>query len=316
MSEMQKSEGKLIEWIASRYPAPPGVGVIGIGDDMAAVPSPAGSTLVASDMLVDGVHFDSSVHAPRQIGRKALAVNLSDCAAMAVRPLYATVSLALPDSWGMDQAKGLFLGMEPLAAAYGCVIVGGDTNAWPHPLVIDVTVIAEPWAGVKPVRRGGMRVGDSVCVTGRLGGSLLGRHVDFEPRVREARTLAQTLGGALHAMIDLSDGLSTDGHHLATASSCAIEIDAALLETVVDEAAREAAARDGRSAIEHVLHDGEDFELLFAVDPAAVSDAAACCPLTRIGTAVEGEGVWLRQSVDRRQPIEPGGWEHWRTGTT
>ncbi len=321
---VEKSEDKLIRWIASRQASGVRDAQIGIGDDMAMLPFPAGGMLVASDMLMDGVHFDTSVHAPEQIGRKALAVNLSDCAAMAVRPRFAVVSVALPDAWTMEQAQSLFVGMEGLAKAYDCAIVGGDTNSWPRPLVVDVAVVAEPWEGVKPVRRDGMQVGDAVYVTGRLGGSLClrGHHLTFEPRVREACVLARCLGSGLHAMMDLSDGLSTDARRMTVASGCGIEFDAAALRGVVSEAALAASREDGRGPLEHVFDDGEDFELLFAVDARAEwrtaegATVTLSCPCTRVGVAIEEEGVWLREGDGRRVAVKAGGWEHWTAETS
>ncbi len=369
---MEKSEGNLVRWIASRYGARGDRVLLGVGDDMAMVRGGAdGRLLLASDMLLDGVHFDSSVHTPEQIGRKALAVNLSDCAAMAVRPVCAVVSVALPSSWTMSQAQGLYRGMEQLAREYDCAIVGGDTNSWPRPLVIDVAIVAEGWKRRNvetskaesqkpkaesrkskvesrkskdesrkskveigqatngswqvqgPVLRSGLCVGDGVWVTGRLGGSLSsGHHLAFSPRVWEARALAEGLGPALHAMMDLSDGLSMDGDRLAAASGCGIELDAVALETVASEAARAASAEDGRSVVDHVLNDGEDFELLFGAGAGANCELRiancekACmpagCSCSRIGTAVEGAGVWLVSGDGSRVAVEPGGWEHWK----
>jgi thiamine-monophosphate kinase len=309
---MRKSEDNLIAWIASRYPADRPAVAFGIGDDLAGVRAPSTELLVGTDMLMDGVHFDAAGHSPEQIGRKALAVNLSDCAAMAVRPLWAVVSVALPDSWSMEQAQGLFLGMEALARAQDCAIVGGDTNSWPRPLVVNVAIMAAPWEGIAPVRRNGMAAGDAVWVTGRLGGSRLGHHLDFEPRVDEAHLLAQGLGPALHAMIDLSDGLSTDGHRLAAASGVGIEFDQRALEAVLSDAALRAAGEDGRSALAHLLDDGEDYELLLAVDQSGPAEVALPCPWARIGVATEERGLWLRGPDGGRVAVQAGGWEHWK----
>ena len=253
---------------------------------------------------------------------------------MAVRPRYVLVSVALPETWSMAQAKGLYRGVEKLAAKFGCAIVGGDTNSWKHPLAIDVMVIAEPWEGVEPARRSGMQQGDAVCVTGVLGGSLAapkrgGRgsvphHLGFEPRVWEAHWLADGLATHLHAMMDLSDGLSTDATRMAAASGCGIEFDAAALGTTVSEAAAAASQADGRSTLDHLLNDGEDFELLFAVDRKGLSilrqpvggkgGATARAPerWTKIGMAVKGRGVWLRREDGRRERIESRGWQHFK----
>jgi len=336
-----------VRWLASRSSARRADVMIGIGDDMAmlragmaarnrrhaAKPGPT-PILITADMLMDGVDFDSSTHTPEQIGRKSLAASLSDCAAMAVRPRFALVSVALPQAWSMEQAKQLYSGIEKLAAAYECAIVGGDTNSWAHPLAIDVIVIAEPWEGVQPVRRNRMRPGDAVCVTGMLGGSLvvppgsgrprLPHHLIFEPRVREAHWLAAGLGKHLSAMMDLSDGLSIDAARMADASGCGIEFDSAAMECVVSQAAVAAAREDGRSPTDHLLNDGEDFELLFAVDRPGLSilrqsdmvrgDATARPPdqWTRIGMAVKGRGIWLRRDDGRRERIESRGWQHFK----
>ena len=305
---MDKSEDNLVAWIRKRY----GTSdlPIGIGDDMAMLPKVEGERLVTSDMLMDGVDFVSRVHSPEQIGRKALAVSLSDCAAMAVRPRWVIVSVALPNAWSMEKAQRLYQGMEPLLEKYDCKIVGGDTNSWDNPLVIDVTIIAEGWEGVRPVRRNGMRSGDRIHVTGLLGGSLSGRHLDFEPRVQEARGLAGSLGSALHAMIDLSDGLSIDAARLAASSNCAIEIDEASLAAVISDAAEAAFSSDGRSPLDHALNDGEDFELLFAASSPA---AQAGLSVTQIGVAFSGEGLWLRRVDGSRERIEPKGWQHFKS---
>lgn len=312
---MKKSEDNLIAWIASQRTVPLGDDAIGIGDDMAMVNMGTEKVLLTTDMLLDGVHFDTSVHQPEQIGRKAVAVGLSDCAAMAVEPRYVVISVGLPASWSMEQAKGLFVGMESAAHSYGCTIVGGDTNSWSRPLVLDVTVVATPYTGVRPVRRNGVRPGDELFVTGRLGGSLLGRHLTFEPRVDEASWLARGLGSSLHAMMDLSDGLSTDAGRMASASQCGLVFNETALEGVVSEAAESAAREDGRSPVAHALHDGEDFELLFASAPGAMAaleerDSKYQGLWTCVGAAEENEGVWLHISGGARERLEPEGWQH------
>ena len=311
---MASGERAFVSWLTARFGGPSDLrrtGVeLGIGDDMAILrtgtPKSRGQSdgriLVTSDMLMDGVDFDASIHSPKQIGRKALAVCLSDCAAMAVRPCWAVVSLALPRKWSVAKAKGLYLGMEPLAKKYGCRIVGGDTNSWDHGLVIDVTVIAEPWPGIQPVRRDGIRVGDAICVTGPLGGSIAGHHLAFEPRVNEARKLAEQLGRDLHAMMDLSDGLSVDAARMAEASGCGIELDGSALAQVATRAAN--TAKGKRTLIDHVLHDGEEFELLFACKAVAKHDAIP------IGRATKGKGLWMKTANGSRLRIKPLGWQH------
>src|SRR5262249_40054037 len=150
-------------------------------------------------------------------GRKAMAVNLSDIAAMAGVPVAAVVSVGLPKRGGRALAEELYHGLRDVADAFDVAIVGGDTNTWDGPLVIDVTGIGEPGAaGI--VRRKGARAGDWLMVTGPLGGSLEGKHLDFTPRVREALALASAV--TLRAMIDVSDGLATDVAKLCAESEC------------------------------------------------------------------------------------------------
>ncbi|MBI5762365.1 MAG: thiamine-phosphate kinase [Planctomycetes bacterium] len=317
---MEKSEDQLIAWIASRFPRTDLP--IGIGDDMAMLPGSAAGYLVTSDMLMDGVDFKTTVHSPELIGRKALAVSLSDCAAMAVCPRFAMVSVALPNAWTMEQAKGLYIGIEALAKEYNCLIVGGDTNSWDYPLVIDVTVLAEPWPEVSPVRRTGAKVGDLICVTGELGGSIAGRHITFTPRVREAKWLAERLGGGLHAMMDLSDGLSVDAARMAKASGVGLKLWRELTEATASHDAELAARADGRSVLDHVLNDGEDFELLLTVDAKAwkafmetpeggdVSQKFGPMRVRVIGEVIAERGLWLEGADKLKTPITPRGWRH------
>src|SRR5262249_50060746 len=145
------------------------------------------------------------------IGHKALAVSLSDIAAMAGKPLAAVIALALPRTHGRKLAEGIQAGIHALAAHYQVALIGGDTNSWDGPLVISSTVLGIP-SGYGTVRRNGAEVGDWILVTGDLGGSILGKHLKFQPRVREAIALHQSAD--LHAMIDISDGLAADLHHL------------------------------------------------------------------------------------------------------
>src|SRR5262249_50229366 len=159
------------------------------------------------DMLLEGSCFLLDEAGPRGVGRKAMAVNLSDIAAMAGQPVAAVVSVGLPRRGGRRLAEELYLGLREVADAFDTAIVGGDTNSWDGPLVINVALFGEP-GPCGQVLRSGARPGDLLFVTGPLGGSILGKHLDFTPRVREALTLAATVH--LHAMIDVSDGLSAD----------------------------------------------------------------------------------------------------------
>jgi thiamine-monophosphate kinase len=318
---VEKGEDQLIAWIRGRRPADDPRFLIDLGDDMAHLAAPPGGLLVSADMLMDGVDFDAGRHPLEAIGRKALAAGLSDCAAMAVQPVAAMLCVALPREWSMEQAQRLVAGLGELADAHDCPLIGGDTNSWDHPLAIDVIVLAQPWPGIFPVRRDGMKPGDSIYVTGALGGSLhepagaLPHHLTFQPRVGEARLLASSLRADLHALMDLSDGLSIDARRMAQASGCGVELDETALIFVASSQAAAASKQDGRPILSHVLDDGEDFELLAAIDGRRASlSAVAGCDLrcTRIGTATAEPGLWLRRTDGRRVAIEPRGYQHFR----
>lgn len=313
---MSVNELEFVEWLREQARIGDTGGVIsdgtrrlvglGIGDDMAIVDSPSGRWLMSSDMLLDGVHFDTSRHSLSQIGRKAIACALSDCAAMAVCPMAATVSVALPAGHQLADAQELYGGMSAVATEYGLAVVGGDTTCWDHPLAIDVAITGRPYDGVEPVTRSGAKAGDALYVTGPLGGSLLGRHFSFTPRILEAKALAEQLGDRLHAMIDISDGLALDLWRICQASNVGATLDEDQLEPAISEDAGRAAAADGRRLLDHVLGDGEDFELLLAVDGDIASPAAT---LYRVGE-VTASGLALRTTDGRVNPLEPKGYIH------
>ncbi|MFT3880171.1 MAG: thiamine-phosphate kinase [Gemmatales bacterium] len=215
------------------------------------------SMLVTTDMLMEGSCFLRDA-GPQRIGKKAMSVNLSDMAAMAGKPVAAVVSLGLPHDLPQSWAEAFFLSLQAQATRFDTAIVGGDTNAWYGPITINVTLFGEP-TGTFAVKRSGARPGDALLVTGSLGGSILGHHLDFTPRVKEAQLLHQLVN--LHAMIDISDGLAADLHHLCQESGCGAEVWAE--KVPINEAAHR--MNDGKTPLQHALGDGEDFELLFAV---------------------------------------------------
>jgi thiamine-monophosphate kinase len=299
------SEFAFIDWVRRRTPADPRV-LLGPGDDTAVVRAPSGPLLITTDMLLEGSCFRLAEAGPRRVGRKALAVNLSDIAAMAGRPSVAVVSVGLPRQGGRAIAEELDRGLREVAADFGVVIVGGDTNSWDGPLVISVTLLGEP-TGRGPVPRAGARVGDWLVVTGPLGGSLLGKHLDFTPRVEEA--IALHAATELHAMIDLSDGLAADVGHLCEEGRCGAVLWADLIPISAD--ARR--MNDGKSPLEHALGDGEDFELVFAVPRPEAERLTAAQPvpgvtLTAIGEVVDA-GLWIQEGESRR-PLPPLGYVH------
>jgi thiamine-monophosphate kinase len=304
-------ESEFIRWLRSRLPDHPRL-LVGPGDDAAVLRMAGGERSVLTvDLLTDGVDFELAKVAPPQVGRKALAVNLSDLAAMAARPLAAVVALALPRDGGLRLAQQLYDGLLPLAEKYGLAIAGGDTNSWDGPLVVSVTLVGE-LTPAGPLVRSGAQPGDAIVVTGQFGGSILGHHLDFEPRVNEALTLAEHY--PLHAGIDVSDGLSLDLSRVCEASGCgaAVELD----KVPIAPAAATLAGRlaDVSTALEHALADGEDFELILAV-PRDAADALIAeqpleCPLTCIGRFVHERGLWQVDAQGTLRPLEPRGFEH------
>jgi thiamine-monophosphate kinase len=302
---MSGFELEFVEWLRGRQRQHQTVR-LGIGDDMAIVRVGQQDVLLTSDMLLDSVHFDTARQPLSKIGRKAIACGLSDCAAMAVRPIAATVSVALPSDSQMAHAQELYEGMFALAGKYDLAIVGGDTTTWSRPLAIDVAVMAIPYAGIEPVTRSGAKPGDTLYVTGPLGGSLLGRHLDFTPRVHEAQGLARRFGERLHAMMDISDGLALDLWRMCQASNVGATLDEQLLQPVISDDARLAAAQDRRTPLDHALADGEDFELLVAVE-GDVSDTKVT--LHPVGEVTSG-GLFLRRLDGRIEPLEPKGYVH------
>jgi thiamine-monophosphate kinase len=304
------AEFEYIDWIRRQSPHNPRV-LIGPGDDMAAMDWSSGKPLlVTTDMLLDGCCFRLEEAGPRRVGRKAMAVNLSDIAAMAGRPVAAVVSVGLPRQGGLGIAKELYLGLREMADAFDTALVGGDTNSWEGPPVISVTLIGEATER-GPVRRHGAKPGDWLMVTGPLGGSILGKHLDFTPRVREALALHAAVG--LHAMIDISDGLAADVNHLCEESRCGAVLRAESIP-ITSEAR---AMNDGHAPLEHALGDGEDFELAFAVAPEdgrrlEETQPVTSITLTHIGEFVEA-GLWLEENGSQRA-LQPMGYVHELSG--
>jgi thiamine-monophosphate kinase len=304
----------LIKWIRERSKSGGRI-ALGIGDDCASIRfTPGAEVLVTTDMLMDGRHFRLGEATPEQVGLKALAVNLSDIAAMAGVPVAAFVAVALPRESAVDLAMGLHAGMAPMAEAFGVTLAGGDTNAWNGPLVVTVTLLGETTSR-GAVRRSGARPGDAVLVTGPLGGSLLDRHLRPKPRIAEALALAEA--ATIHAMIDISDGLASDlGHILAESGQLGATLDSASIP--VHEDARESSRLDGRSALDHALNDGEDFELCFAVSPDEANRLLAEPPqgvtLFRVGTIDAGAGLRLKRADGSIAALQAKGFDHLAPG--
>lgn len=321
------SEIALIERIASRTALRPGT-ALGIGDD-AAILDLGGQAVVTHDMLVEGVHFRRETCGAFDLGAKAVAVSLSDLAAMGVEAVAVFVGLGLPrGSVQSGMADALSAGVEEMASAHSVTVAGGDVTAAPI-LVIGVTAIGRPHAGVTPVRRSGGRAGDLLCVTGRLGASaagvalledpllepddplrdaLLRAHLRPEPRLAAGRALA---AGGARAMMDVSDGLLIDAARLGRASGLRARIE--LARVPVADGVGAVAAALGRETTILAVTGGEDYELLAAVPPRLPSTLGSSLevPLTVVGTLVEGEpGAELRDAVGEVVSVASPGWEH------
>jgi thiamine-monophosphate kinase len=294
-----------IAWLRARTPADPRV-LIGPGDDCAVLTPPARPLLVTTDLLMDGTDFVVAEVGSRRAGRKALAANLSDIAAMAGLPIAAVVSVALPRANGRGLAEELYLGLRDGADVFGVPIVGGDTNSWDGPLVVAVTMLGES-TGRGAVTRAGARPGDWIFVTGPLGGSIRGHHLDFTPRIREAVAIHAAV--ELHAMCDISDGLAADLNHILDESHCGAVLVAEAIP--ISRAAEELSGLSGKPPLQHALGDGEDFELVFTVAPADGEKLLREPPvpgLVKVGVCVEA-GLWL-ETGGSRAPLAPLGWVH------
>ena len=267
----------------------------GIGDD-AAVFSASGRRyqLLTIDTLVEGIDFRRSQAKPQAIGWKALAINLSDIAAMGGIPKVAVISLTLPSRTPLAFVHGFYEGVRRLAERFHVSIVGGDLSRGPK-VSSSIAVLGEA-ERKRTVFRRGAKIGDLVCVTGRLGGSILGKHLNFVPRLREGQFLAKY--GA-SAMIDLSDGLWQDLGHLVLSSHMAFMVD--WQKIPVASSAYRLAGGNREKALAHALYDGEDFELLFTIAPARfrtlrkVWAQRFSVSLTAIGQVVRGKRIWSRE---------------------
>lgn len=306
----------LIEELKKRAAAGAGT-IVGIGDDAAVLSSPREGmlTLLTTDMLVEGVHFDLSKANPYQVGWKAIGCSLSDVAAMGGLPSAAVVSLGAPGGAGVEFCMELYRGINDLAKRFGCGVVGGDTVRHGGGVVISVSVMGEV-ERERVALRSGARPGDELWVTGRLGGSLKGRHLSFVPRIEEARFLVENF--PIGAMMDLSDGLGSDLFRMAEASGVGFHVESQRIPISPDAHPEGApSGADEASALRAALYDGEDFELLFTLHPcrdekdlAGAFSSRFDCGTSRIGTVVETEQGIALAGPDGERPLEEGGFSH------
>ncbi len=308
---MSQAEDEITAWFAQQGKLSKADFPIGIGDDMAQIQlGEDSSVLVTTDMLMDGVHFDLQKATLEQVGYKAMAVSLSDCAAMVTVPVAAVVSVALPKGYGQKELKQLHKGITAAGDKFDCVLVGGDITCWSgdKPLAISVAMLSRA-AGNNPVKRSGAKVGDSICVTGSLGSAVKGKHLEFEPRVKEAIKIAQMV--TVNSMIDISDGLSTDLNRICKGSQVGAIIDAELIP-VSDE------AQKSESPLNSTLNDGEDFELLFTLAQGECKRLLerwdGPIPITRIGEITDSKKMQIKMSDGQIKDLQAGGYDHLKGG--
>jgi thiamine-monophosphate kinase len=235
-----------------------------------------------------------------------MAASLSDCAAMATIPLAAVVAVGLPHGWGGRQLQELHTGVVLAADKYDCPLVGGDITSWKSEgrFVVCVSMLSKP-SDKPPVRRNGAKVGDVIGVTGALGGSGLRRHLEFEPRVREALEMVRIAD--LHAMMDISDGLSTDLNRICEQSGVGAIVDATAIPIAAD-------AKVQADPLAAALNEGEDFELLFTLAPDEWDKLHRRwnepVPITRLGTIMNTGRMEIKMSDGRVVDLKPGGYDH------
>jgi len=301
-----QAEFSLIDWIAGQQLRHRAEVKLGIGDDAAILSAPGFDWMVTTDVLTQGVHFTAET-APELIGRKAMAVNLSDLAAMAALPCAAFIGIVLPKTYSRSSVERLYRGLLEIAEEFDVTIAGGDTNSWDGPLVISVTIHGLVAPG-SAIHRSGARPGDWIFVTGALGGSFDSqRHLTFVPRVKEAIALRNTVN--IHAMLDLSDGLGSDLFHLLNQSRVGAILDAPAIPVHADVPR----SLSDEERLRHALGDGEDFELLFCVSPdegeRLLESSPVTVSLTKIGEITPQQTACL-QCGDSIQTLTRSGWSH------
>ncbi|MBI4468169.1 MAG: thiamine-phosphate kinase [Acidobacteria bacterium] len=325
-----KTEQELIEQIRARSLRTHPDLLLGIGDDAALIRNVAGRVwAITTDQLVEDVHFSMEYTDPRCLGRKSMAVNLSDLAAMGAEPEFALLSLAVPRNSDREVTDEVLRGIEERSREFGVVLIGGDLSATPDRWVINITALGKCDFGAA-IRRDGAKAGDQVWVSGALGGAKAGlellRHgerldtasseevrgliltqLDPTPRVALGRVLAEHRLAS--AMIDISDGLSTDLTHICEESGVGAVLELSSLPIAGLD------PRSGFPTMDMALHGGEDYELLFTVAPdhvEALKSLVSGFPITRIGEITDRPGMILLEDNGERRPLLPLGFDHFK----
>ena len=285
----------------------------GICDD-GAILFPSGcDTVWVTDTIVDQVHFDLATCALASVGHKAFAVNLSDIAAMGAKPETALITLVLPTQMKWPQIEQLADGMIAIAKRFGVSVVGGDTNRHEGPLMVGVAIQGKRYSlPDSSWFNSGALAGDSIVVTGALGGSILGKHLAFEPRVELAAYIATNY--EIHAATDISDSLTIDLANVLSASKVSARLEMASVP--ISAAAQELSQQSGKSGLTHALHDGEDFELLLTMD----SEQARRLVEDPRATEIAGNELFVIGEIisdpqgrivsSDGTPIDPAGYQH------
>jgi len=304
---MSAREDEMTDWFARQSKLSRTNFPIGIGDDMAQIELGEGaSVFVTTDMLLDGVHFKLGQATLEQVGYKAMVVSLSDCAAMATVPVAAVVCVALPKGFGEEELKRLHCGIVSAGDKFNCELVGGDITSWKgnEPFAISVAMLSRRGAN-EPVKRSGAKVGDVICVTGALGGARYGKHLEFEPRIKEALKIAQTV--TVNSMIDISDGLSSDLNRICRQSRVGAIVDAEQIP-ISDE------AKESQNPLSSALNDGEDFELLFTLSERdcqrLLRQWNERMAITQIGIITNTGQMQIRMGDGKISGLEARGYEH------
>ncbi len=304
---MSLSETDLIQRLTRGLPADGSV-LTGPGDDCAVLNWDGAKLLFKTDALVEGIHFERNAP-PQSIGHKALARALSDIAAMGGTPTHALVTLGMNTDMDTALIEAIYDGLRQCAAKFAVNIVGGETTTLPQ-LTLSISLLGTV---DRPILRTGSAVGDALFVTGELGGSIAGHHLEFMPRLNEARWLASH--HRPQAMIDLSDGLASDLRHLLTANQGAEILTRAL---PIRRSARERARENpsGKTALLAALTDGEDYELLFTIPPASAvplldgwKQTFPEVSLKCIGKITDQPGIVLRDEQGAK-PLTLHGYDH------